>query len=74
MVLGLCFVLSLPRGAMGWSAVCVIVAFPGHTHLLFSTIGLRICDKITYFLVKTHMFEFINKVDYFESADDILIH
>ena len=25
----------LPRGAVDWSAVCVTVAFPGHTHLLF---------------------------------------
>ena len=24
--------LSLPHGVMGWSAVCVIVAFPCHTH------------------------------------------
>ena len=25
---------SLPRGTMGWSAVCVCVAFPGHTYFL----------------------------------------
>ena len=26
---------ALPRGAMGLSAVCKIVVFPDHTHLLF---------------------------------------
>ena len=29
-----CFV-ALPHGDVGWSAVCVIVVFPDHTHLLF---------------------------------------
>ena len=29
--------LPIPRGAVGWSAVCDCgtVAFPGHTHILF---------------------------------------
>ena len=27
---------ALPRGAMSLSAVCEIVVFPDHTHLLFS--------------------------------------
>ena len=28
--------MSLPHGAVGWSAVCVIVAFPGYTDFLKS--------------------------------------
>ena len=38
--------MSLPHGAMGWSAVCVIMAFPGHSrvHVLF---GIRL-SVITY--------------------------
>ena len=27
--------LHLAHGAVGWSIVCVFVAFPGHTHFLF---------------------------------------
>ena len=31
-----CYSESFPHGAVGWSAfICMIVAFPGHTHLLF---------------------------------------
>ena len=30
---------SLPRGDMGWSTVCVL-AFPSHTHLVFHVICL----------------------------------
>ena len=26
---------TLPQGAAGWFAVCMIVVFPDHTHLLF---------------------------------------
>ena len=39
-------VLSLPRGAVGWSAVCNCV-FPDHTHLLF---GLRL-EKVGLYLL-----------------------
>ena len=31
-----CFV-TLPHGAMGWFAMCVIVVFPDHTHFLKCT-------------------------------------
>ena len=34
---------SLPRGAVGWPAEEVIVAFPGHTHLLFAWVPIWLC-------------------------------
>ena len=47
-----CYV-SLPHGAMGWSAVCVIMAFLGHTHFLVPWIGLQ--SVIVAFPGHTHL-------------------
>ena len=34
--------MALPRGAVGWSAVCEIVLFPDHTHLLLETMTIKL--------------------------------
>ena len=50
--------MSLPRGAvaLGWS---LIVAFPGHSHYVFSNPIIIIIDKVSSDkpqLLSTHMF------------------
>ena len=43
---------TLPHGAMCWSAVCVIVVFCDHTHLLFSS-TFFLCGNFLLFMFHT---------------------